>query len=799
MLPALQARVAARRAETAKSIIEQLGTDLGADPDPMSLGRALHSTMASLLMMRLGDFLVDAWRQAVALGDGTRRTYGILLGVAGVNLKQARRPREFLDIAGEQPADWEAELSGYPRITLSVERSNALSLIGQPRLALEALLALAPENLNVLAPSPYRMWRRNIAMLRRQSGAPDAAIRDLGVLMSEVEADDERLDVLTAFSNAAQHVGNADLAGNLLAQALLLSADRPLARRALLLASMATTRASLGDPLPHGFGDLLTATSDPLVVVAMAEAVVSALSHGTHVDPTLLGQLQTELDAVEQKAETDQDRTVWFNALLVKAYLLEEIAPPRAADVWARLVELRGDELPRAIELAALAHYRFVQGAADQARALLRRLPQALDRELGETTDISMVVDTTGPLRARFRLLGDDVLAARPRNVGDIRLVAELRRDAVGQVMARARDGSSLEEVELISRSLALPRGHLWVLEWLDTSRGLLTLLTRFDSDGRSVVTTVPPMPHEPARVAEALKSRLDGWLRNNPADPLSLPAWMETEAWLNSVLADADVHDHIVVIEHESIRGLPWHALDNVPWTLSYAAGWTAIARARKIVRRPVRRLGFVSVAARDDSASVVDAFQNSRDLSERFATQHGLDLTLVTGPAGDSPAILDLLNSCDLVTLNCHGLLRRDAADLAFIVAANRALPPLAAAAIAASPQHQLSWRDLQSVKQAPQLVLSAACSTGTSLMAGLGERFGLHAVLRHAGTATVVAPAWDGVAEDVPEQLDRIRERVLAGDPPASAVKAVAEEARQSLPRWRARVLAVEGDWA
>src|SRR5207248_8859615 len=98
-----------------------------------------------------------------------------------------------------------------------------------------------------------------------------------------------------------------------------------------------------------------------------------------------------------------------------------------------------------------------------------------------------------------------------------------------------------------------------------------------------------------------------------------------------------------------------------------------------------------------------------------------------------------------------------------------------------------------------RAAPVVFSAACSTGLSHVAGLGERLGLFGALRHAGTRAVVAPRWDCWAERVLPVLDDTLERFLGGGVPlGQALHAACRDAAAAgLPRWLAWNLALEGD--
>ena len=251
-------------------------------------------------------------------------------------------------------------------------------------------------------------------------------------------------------------------------------------------------------------------------------------------------------------------------------------------------------------------------------------------------------------------------------------------------------------------------------------------------------------------------------------------------------------------MLEHEAVSGLPWHTMANIPWTISYAAGWTAMVQARATRRTDPRRVGQISVPARDESPNLVNAFDRSRERSQAWCQQHNLSYTSVGGPAADTTAVLRLLQDCDIVTIHCHGLYKPRQRDIALMLAHDQHLPPQGAHDVEQLTEHQLSRRDLQHLEDSPAIVLSAACSSGTSIIAGLGERMGLLSALRHAGTRTVIAPAWDALAADVVEQLDQVRYRILSGEPAAQAVKAAADHAAVNKPAWRARVLAIDGEW-
>jgi hypothetical protein len=111
-----------------------------------------------------------------------------------------------------------------------------------------------------------------------------------------------------------------------------------------------------------------------------------------------------------------------------------------------------------------------------------------------------------------------------------------------------------------------------------------------------------------------------------------------------------------------------------------------------------------------------------------------------------------------------------------------------------------HRFGWRDCADLDHAPSVLLSAACSSGYSHIAGLGERLGLFRSFRMAGTTAMVAPRWDAVATSIIPILDTVLESHVAG---RQALGKTLWQACRSAEaggdaRWLAWTLALEGDW-
>ena len=93
-----------------------------------------------------------------------------------------------------------------------------------------------------------------------------------------------------------------------------------------------------------------------------------------------------------------------------------------------------------------------------------------------------------------------------------------------------------------------------------------------------------------------------------------------------------------------------------------------------------------------------------------------------------------------------------------------------------------------------------LSAACSSGQSHHAGLGEKLGIFSTLRRAGTRSFVAPRWDIRPPRIvlPILDDAIERYLRTGAELGEALHAACFEASKEHPRWLAWSLALEGDW-
>jgi hypothetical protein len=165
------------------------------------------------------------------------------------------------------------------------------------------------------------------------------------------------------------------------------------------------------------------------------------------------------------------------------------------------------------------------------------------------------------------------------------------------------------------------------------------------------------------------------------------------------------------------------------------------------------------------------------------------------------DAAALMEVFEHSAVAKVLCHGLVSAREQLVAFNLAEGGILP-LADSQVAASEtgrRHRFDWSEFRRLRHAPAVVFSAACSSGQSHSAGLGERLGLFSILRCAGTRALVAPRWDVRPEISLPILDAAIERhVRNGEGLGDALHCVCSEAAEHYPRWLAWPWAVEGDW-
>lgn len=143
------------------------------------------------------------------------------------------------------------------------------------------------------------------------------------------------------------------------------------------------------------------------------------------------------------------------------------------------------------------------------------------------------------------------------------------------------------------------------------------------------------------------------------------------------------------------------------------------------------------------DEAAALASVADHVAQMGQRY----GLDVSSVTASEATKERMLDGLASCDVAWIACHGRVRRDAATVELLVAADGRLPPanLAIGPSHIDERHAVGWEALVALAQAPAVVISSACDSGLAITNTAGERLGLERALLPAGTAVFIAPLW------------------------------------------------------
>jgi hypothetical protein len=429
-------------------------------------------------------------------------------------------------------------------------------------------------------------------------------------------------------------------------------------------------------------------------------------------------------------------------------------------------------------------------------------VPAALARTYGAVPDIELLVREPRSLLRPLAELAGRVVSADGACWSDVRLIAELQRDAVGRArtahldhrVASEQSGTWLGDVvPLVPPDAAA----LVVVEWIRTGeQSLRCALTRTGA-GQADSAFLRLAPVDPVVLQKRLRHRFADWYRHRPGDPLDDPDWRELAGSMATELsAYARDGDHIVFLHNDVYANLPWHTTIGARWTVSYAAGWTHLLGLLSAPPASRRRIGICTVPRFGDPPDTVEALLATE---HRVAVLAGVDALRCSAEQSDRHYLEELMDSVDVALLLCHGYPSQRHEEIGLMLAHADQLP-LGDAVSSAKvvTDHLFSWRDCLRLSRAPRTVLSAACSSAQSYGAGLGDRLGLFNALRQAGTTAMVAPAWDVVATDVLPVLDDVTARYLVGEPLGQALRTACQGAAHDLPDWLAWSLALEGDW-
>ncbi|WP_330328379.1 tetratricopeptide repeat protein [Streptomyces sp. NBC_00536] len=444
----------------------------------------------------------------------------------------------------------------------------------------------------------------------------------------------------------------------------------------------------------------------------------------------------------------------------------------------------------------------FPSDTLQSALALVRKADRLVGRAMERFSDFEQAAGVEVAYPGDLREIQGALLAAAgpggPVGTGELqRTVEELWRDPARRMLA---PGGFADDRALTGFCDRTGLARTAVLEQVEHGPDRRSLVLTLIEAGHAPVTEVVMPLDNLGPLAARLGTRIANWTPSRPGDPLDVPQWRTFTSTLHAVLSQRlGADDHVVVIESPQLYRLPWHLALGPSWTCSYAPSWGSLMlRPDAPVARPA--VGAVCAPRFGESRAVEAALTASLAASRAEAAAAELVFASADREHADAAALVRILESSDLCTLLCHGMVDTGSASVSLLLSSEGRRPPgdSLAAARSGLAAHRFDWRSATAVSRSPSAIFSAACSSGLNHPRG-GQQVGLFSALRHRGLRTLVAPRWDILAEQVLPVLNRCRALVLSGSPPGVALRSSCLEAEQSgVPGWIAWSMALEGDW-
>lgn len=745
----------------------------------------------------------------------------------GSFLKQLGSAKRFIKRIGKEPRDWEQNLSIEARVYLWTERSNALRLLGEFEEALKIAQDIVQliSDTDVIGRRDKHVAQRNVAILLRETGSPDSALDILYQLKTDIQDNEEqKIDVLESLITTLGDLGKIDNAIQHCDEALKLAVGPKAYKKYKMLANKATL-LNLEKRYQEASEILLQIKTDNTSlesnsILPEASAWITILSN----EPTIASKEQEKIqevfkNLVEFSNITEQQGNIlaYLNTLRLVAIFNKVINSSQVVEYYQKVYSeyQKYGQVQSSETLVLLASFAYEKQQIETARQYLAELPEAISAKFGGILDIAQAVEGTHELEWAFNQLTYVVLNLFEQKLGvtweDIRLVAELRRDAIGRSKVLRQknlqffDHSIFERVvsNKALKQFAQKMGNAAVIEWIHDSQNIGCFLTQIKDKGEISSRWLTNPEIDLPKLAEKIRNKLKNWYIGRPGDPFDVQEWQILKKWLLQQLSlYLSDEDHVVFIEHEDYVGLPWHVAIAYNWTSSYASSWTSLVEiSNQSKSKNFSKLGVLQVPRFKESQEIIDAFEESVSRTKNLAIKHNYQTIIPNTYSGDRNSFHEMMEQADIVKILCHGFVDTDG-EIALMIAHNGSLP-LADSVSSGSPTgrlHRLSWRDCQQLSKTPFIVFSAACSSGTTKIAGLGERMGFFNALRN-NTQTLIAPQWDVYASEVIPILDALFEQYLDNQQGlATTLREVCimAEKNANIPHWLAWSLAIEGDW-
>jgi hypothetical protein len=540
---------------------------------------------------------------------------------------------------------------------------------------------------------------------------------------------------------------------------------------------------------------------DPSILTPFASTLVSSPELLAATDSALVQAAVEELHRAWKNGRhqfTEQAQ----QALRLLALLADRTLGPDGHNLWDALAELSSADGRAPDPLAALAVATRTLRADDDpiaARDALNWVGAVLTRAFSRVDNLSesflstrFLWGVTGDLQAAVEL-------TRPEPEYQ-RVTAEMSRDLVGRasVVLLAPDTPAPIDTEALAPwddVVTALVGPLGVLEWVGPPRNRWPLLTLVDGNSAKA-RRLEPCPVDLNRLSARLFARLEGWHAGRAGDPFALPEWVDFSDWLVAeVSAVATPAATIAVIEHQELAQLPLHVALAPRWPTLRVPSWNALLVERRRPAPHLEQAGCLTVPRYNEAAEVVNAFDNIVD-----RVTAALPTRPMRDEQADHTAFDNLLQSCDLLVVACHGYMSANDSTIAWLAAADRSLPLSGSVESerAAGARHRYTWRDIDRLGQTSAVVISAACRSGSIHFGGSTEQLGFYATLRRHGTRTFIAPRWDVPAVQTLPIFADIVDRLADGAPPAAAARGASLAAAKHHPPWIAYAPTVTGGW-
>lgn len=746
------------------------------------------------------------------LAGNTDERKALIYAWFGQCLIQMRRARPLLARIGETPGEWERHLSPDVYIHLSIARMNAFLLLGRRKEAIQIMEEVLRLDNN--PDKPPIISERNRAFMMNEMGRFDEALKMYMVLYDKTPKE-ERLDLLGLLGGINKRLGRLEEAAQYFKEGLALATgpDKLKARffaaeRAVILVFLKrydeAIEALLNLPpsLPYNVELLDEAT-------AWTNLKVMNISLPPESEARL-SSLKADIATLAEESKQREDFTTHVEALRSLA-LLNRINDAESEPLWQAVLDAGAQygQLANPVELFLMAIYSYQRKDFTKAREYVMKAPQVIAARVGNAVDTVAVLESSFYFEASLEMLTASILYVDAPWT-DKRLIAELGREVINrsQIIQRTRTSAGLESLEkgltdeVLSR-LAPAEGSIAVLEWVGIESLIICFITCIDADGSVRSSWLEEPPVDLKLVAQRMRNRLAGWRPGRSGDPFDLAEWCEVENWLHSKLSShLPDGSHLVVIEHEKLAGLPLHVAVSKKWTCSYSAGWTTLL---SLWNRPrpesISPMGVILVPRFRESSEVLNALKHSAQFARNLADERAIDLLMVQERQCDSQEFRNILAKANTLSLLCHGYVSAKTHEVGLMLAYGGDLPLAHSVASGSETgqSHLMNWRDLQNLERSPAVVFSAACSTGLSHVAGVGDRLGLFSAFRRTGTRAMIAPKWDIVASAVlPILNDGMQRYVSGGESLGKALQQACIAAEAHQPKWLAWSLALEGDW-